>query len=346
MSGPSAEHSAGHDPEHHKAEIPPDSQDEMLVRVISKCERTPPRGFFKHQLKAAKLYADFRIQVFVAALICANFATNIAEKQFDPDRDTYLKLWEVCDYFYNIVFTIELILNMYGYWFVVFWTSAWNWFDVVVVSLGVLDMLEVPLPGELSLLRMMRAFRVFRLFKRVQSLNKIAVSILRSVPGVCNAFLIMIIVMSIYAMLGVQFYRNKGYILDEFDKDPVLINGTFVCTEKFVSSRGNCFGREYFGTYFKAMYSLFQILTGESWSEAIVRLILIEDDGFTSNMGSAFFFPVVLPHERGRAHQRRSCCVTRQDGERRGRGAAGAEGRPGQTAQRRHACPAPLWDRG
>lgn len=262
----------------------------MLLKVITRCERRPPRGFLKYQLHAAKLYADFRIQVFVASLICANFATNIIEKQIDPNREDFMSLWEPVDYFYNIVFLMELILNMYGYWFVVFWTSAWNWFDVVVVSIGVLEMAQVPLPGELSLLRMMRAFRVFRLFKRVKSLNKIAVSILRSVPGVLNAFLIMIIVMSIYAMLGVQFYKDKGYVKDEGGENPLIINGTKICTEKFVTSRGNCFGFEYFGNFCKALYSLFQILTGESWSEAIVRLILIEDDTFLSNMGSAFFF--------------------------------------------------------
>jgi len=291
---PSPENSSGNEAAYNKHakedNISPDSQDAMLERIKAKCQQNPPRGFLSQQLRAAQLYADFRIQVFVAGLICANFGTNIAEKQFDPDREFYLPFWEAADFFYNVVFLLELILNMYGFWFVVFWTSAWNWFDVVVVSLGVLDMLQVPLPGELSLLRMMRAFRVFRLFKRVKSLNKIAVSILRSVPGVLNAFLIMIIVMSIYAMLSVQFYRNKGYIKDVDGETPLVVKGSFVCMEKFLTSRGNCFGREYFGSYSKACYSLFQILTGESWSEAIVRLILIEDDGFVSNMGSAFFF--------------------------------------------------------
>ena len=66
------------------------------------------------------------------------------------------------------------------------------------------------LPGPLSLLRLMRAFRVFRLFKRVKSLNKIIVSLGKAIPGVMNAFLIMLIVMCIYAILGVEFFKYEG----------------------------------------------------------------------------------------------------------------------------------------
>jgi hypothetical protein len=51
---------------------------------------------------------------------------------------------------------------------------------------------------------MLRAFRVFRLFKRIKSLNKIMVSLVRAIPGILNSALIMVLVMCIYAILGVQ----------------------------------------------------------------------------------------------------------------------------------------------
>lgn len=40
-----------------------------------------------------------------------------------------------------------------------------------------------------------------------------------------------------------------------------------------VTARGQCFGTEYFGTFFRSWYSLFQVLTTESWAEAIGRRI-------------------------------------------------------------------------
>merc|ERR1719502_1593303 len=92
-----------------------------------------------------------------------------------------------------------------------FWNNGWNLFDFVVVAIGVIGYIFPPsILGPFALLRMMRAFRVFRLFKRVKSLNKILVSLARAVPGVCNAFLIMLIVMCIYAILGVEFYKFEG----------------------------------------------------------------------------------------------------------------------------------------
>ena len=80
---------------------------------------------------------------------------------------------------FNWCFLIELSLNMYGHWCKPFWKSGWNVFDVIVVTVGLLNMLRLALPGPLRLLRMMRAFRVFRLFKRIKSLNKIIVSLVK-----------------------------------------------------------------------------------------------------------------------------------------------------------------------
>merc|ERR1719502_1479634 len=91
---------------------------------------------------------------------------------------------------------------MYAFWFWTFWKNAWNVFDFFVVSIGLLTTFKVP--------RMMRAFRVFRLFKRIKSLNKIIVSLGKAVPGVVNAFVILFIVMCIYAILAVDFFKGYG----------------------------------------------------------------------------------------------------------------------------------------
>ena len=101
------------------------------------------------------------------------------------------------------MFLVELCINLYCHWFRKFWT-VWNAFDLLVVVVGMLSVARVDLPGPLSLLRMVRAFRVFRLFKRIESLNKIMVSLVHAIPGIINSALIMVLVMCIYAILGVQ----------------------------------------------------------------------------------------------------------------------------------------------
>jgi hypothetical protein len=55
-----------------------------------------------------------------------------------------------------------------------------------------------------------RAFRVFRLFKRVESLRKIVEALEGAIPGVSHACVILLLVMSIYAILGVTFFGEAA----------------------------------------------------------------------------------------------------------------------------------------
>jgi len=169
--------------------------------------------------------------------------------------------FEVFELVFNVLFTVELVINMYAHWFWLFWFSSWNVFDVVVVSIGVITTMKIELPPGFSLLRMVRAFRVFRLFRRVHSLNKIIVSIVHAIPGMMNAFLILAIIMSIYGILAVEFYRSIGVGCLDLRSDVAWLT----------TAREVCWGFEYFGTFLNSLYTFFQVMTGESWSEAVAR---------------------------------------------------------------------------
>lgn len=143
-------------------------------------------GFYNHP---AVVYS-------VAAIIISNFLLNIVEKEVDPMGKPALKpTWDAIDAIFNIIFLIELIMNMYQYAGPKkrFWYSPWNWFDTFIVSVGVMLMIGGDsMPESLKRLKLLRALRVFRLFKRVKSLNKIIVALIASIPGVMNAFIIMV----------------------------------------------------------------------------------------------------------------------------------------------------------
>jgi hypothetical protein len=122
----------------------------------------------------------------------------------------------------------------------------------------------------LDQLKLLRAFRVFRLFKRVQSLNKIIVALIRSIPGVANAFLVMLIFFCIYAILAVELFRDFG-------KDGYYVTYNEVGNRTEISAetpRGLNTGLEYYGTFMRALFTLFQVMTGDSWAEAIARPLL------------------------------------------------------------------------
>eukprot|EP00930_Biecheleria_cincta_P103889 TRINITY_DN95_c0_g1_i1.p1 TRINITY_DN95_c0_g1~~TRINITY_DN95_c0_g1_i1.p1 ORF type:complete len:536 (-),score=147.76 TRINITY_DN95_c0_g1_i1:68-1675(-) len=262
--------------------------------------------FWQYQPQAHRFYSNIKIQMGVAGLISGNFVCNIIEKWIDPKGTEYAVVWKVFETFWNVMFTIELGLNMYASWLCNFWKSGWNVFDFIVVTIGLLTTFEVPLPGPFSMLRMMRAFRVFRLFKRVKSLNKIMVSLAKALPGVGNAFVILLLVMSIYAIIAVDLFREYGsheftVMTEEID----IVNGTKQIVEKevtkfgyinikgesvaFASGRSQKYGYEYFDNFGKSLYTMFQVITGDSWSEVIARPLLM-CNSVVDAFGVAFFF--------------------------------------------------------
>jgi len=161
-----------------------------------------------------------------------------------------------------------------------FWASGWNVFDTIIVVVGVLTMANV-LGPPLHKLKLLRAFRVFRLFKRIQSLNSIIVALLKSIPGVINAFVVMLVFYCIYAILAVELFRDfgEGGVYYTYDSR----TGSNATVEA-LSPRGYVLGIEYYGDFMRALYTLFQVMTGESWSEAVVRPLvfgLYKNNAFT-----------------------------------------------------------------
>lgn len=67
-----------------------------------------------------------------------------------------------------------------------------------------------------------------------------------------------------------------------------------------ITGRGFFYGDEYYGTFTKALFTLFQVLTGESWCEAIARPLLFSWDysgmgpGGSSSIAVIYFVSYVI----------------------------------------------------
>lgn len=237
------------------------SPDEDEAREIKPAADAPM--ILPRQKMVKDFYEGKQCQMTVAGLIVINFTITCIQKEIDPQEAHHEKVWYALNMLFNVLFTIELLVNLYGRWWCLFWSSAWNVFDFTVVTVGIIDMAWTDMPGALRLIRLLRAFRVFRLFNRVESMRKVVESIIKAVPGVMNAFLINFILICIYAVLSVDFFSllyKNCHDKDDFDGPLPMITG-----------RGECWGSDYYGTFFKALYTMFQVLTGESWSEAAAR---------------------------------------------------------------------------
>lgn len=166
-------------------------------------------------------------------------------------------------------------LYRYANWFAPFWSDGWNVFDFIVVVISIISLPQIPvdLPG-ISVLRLLRAFRVFRLFKRLENLRKIISCIERAIPGVANAFGILVLVMSIYAILGVEFFS--------------LITLPGNCDDDESDCKPYRFGVEYYGSFGRAFFTLFQVMTGDSWASVIAWPCV------RNNPWSAFYYILYL----------------------------------------------------
>jgi len=118
-----------------------------------------------------------------------------------------------------------------------FWRSGWNVFDFLVVAVAL-----VPGAGPWAVLRSLRVLRVLRLLTVIPSLRKVVAAFLHSIPGLAGVCAVMCI-----------FFYTAGVL----------------ATRLFAASFP-----EWFGSLPKSLYSLFQVMTLESWSMGIVRPVM------------------------------------------------------------------------
>jgi len=136
-----------------------------------------------------------------------------------------------------VLFSIELLLKFYVYRSR-FFRSGWNLFDLAIVTIA-----WVPASGALTVLRALRILRVLRLISVVPQLRRVVSAIGHSIPGM----------VSVVGVLGLIFYVAS------------------VLATKLFGTYPDPNMQEWFGSIGASAYTLFQIMTLESWSMGVVR---------------------------------------------------------------------------
>jgi len=135
------------------------------------------------------------VQMFLSTAILASFVTIIVETQLQPAKeDTASAVFMILDTVYLVLFTIELAMNMFCYWFKPFWQDGWFRFDFMVVFLSLVQvalesLVTSQMPG-IKQLRVLRTFRIIKAFGRFKELKKIIRAICASVGPVGHATVI------------------------------------------------------------------------------------------------------------------------------------------------------------
>ena len=134
------------------------------------------------------------------------------------------------------IFVIELVLKFYAHR-LAFFKSGWNVFDLLIVGISL-----VPGAQTFSVLRALRILRLLRVISVTPSLRRVVEGFLKALPGMGSVFLLM----------GMIFYI-----------------GAVMATKLFQASFP-----EWFGSLGGSAYTLFQVMTLESWSMGIVRPVM------------------------------------------------------------------------
>lgn len=134
------------------------------------------------------------------------------------------------------IFVLEIVLKLIVYR-LRFFRDAWNIFDFLVVGVTLM-----PAGEGVSVLRSLRILRVLRLISVVPSLRKVVHALLRAIPGMG----------SVVALLSLVFYV-----------------AAVMATKLFGASF-----QDWFGSIGASFYTLFQVMTLESWSMGIVRPVM------------------------------------------------------------------------
>jgi voltage-gated sodium channel len=134
------------------------------------------------------------------------------------------------------IFVAELLAKLIVYR-ARFFRDGWNIFDFLIVAVSLM-----PATQGFSAIRALRILRVLRLISTVPSLRRVVEGFITARPGMASVFMLMALIFYIGAVIATKLFA-----------------------ENFP---------QWFGTLGQSAYSLFQIMTLESWSMGIVRPVM------------------------------------------------------------------------
>ncbi|EDV27941.1 uncharacterized protein TRIADDRAFT_53006 [Trichoplax adhaerens] len=187
----------------------------------------------------------------VILLVFLNAVTIASEHSGEP---LWLKDFrEATNIVFVALFTLELILKLYGLGAVFYFSSTFNCFDFAVVIASIAELIVRSVGGPklgISVFRCIRLLRIFEITKHWKSLSNLVASLISSLRSILSLLFLIGLCIMVFALLGMQ-----------------LFGGRFNFAEGVPRSNFNDFGH--------AVLSVFQVLSGEDWNEVMYNDTLL-----------------------------------------------------------------------
>lgn len=175
------------------------------------------------------------VQHAIVVLIILNAALLGLETSQDV-MQAYGSELVLLDHFILGIFILELVLLIIARG-ADFFKDPWSMFDFVVIAIAV-----VPATESLSVLRALRVLRVLRLINKVESMRKVVGGLLSCLPSLASVVSLILIIFYVSAVIATNLF-------------------------------GQAFP-ELFGGMGNTAFTLFQVMTLESWSDGIARPVM------------------------------------------------------------------------
>ena len=187
------------------------------------------------RIRLGQWIASQRIESILIVLILVN-AVILGLETFSSIMQSYGALLHTIDRIILAVFVVEIVLRIVAHGWR-FFRDPWSLFDFSVIAIAL-----IPASGPLAVLRTLRVLRVLRILTLMPSMRAVVSGLVGAIPGLSSVVMLMALI----------FYVSA-----------VIATGLF--SEQFP---------EWFGTLGESAYTLFQVMTLESWSMGIARPVL------------------------------------------------------------------------
>ena len=194
--------------------------------------------------------ANPRVQQFVLALIIVNAALMGLETSAGVMAQAGHWILAL-DRVILGVFVVEILLRIYAHRSA-FFRDPWSVFDFTVVAIAL-----IPASGPLAVLRALRVLRVLRVLTIVPSMRRVVGALLSALPGLGSIAMVLLLVFYVFGVIATHLF-------------------------------GQAFP-DWFGHLGRSLYTLFQVMTLESWSMGIARPVMEE-----SPFAWVFFITFIL----------------------------------------------------
>ncbi len=199
-----------------------------------------------------KIISSTGFNMLILSLIVLNgLFIGIQTYDWAPDWIHFLQLLILS------IFFVEVMLRWWGRNSTQeYLADGWNYFDVIILVLGVVpEVADIIITskgeGQSSIWATLRVLRIIQLTRSIRAIDdmRVLVSVLvKSIRSLSYIAVLFLLIMYIYAIIGVTLFKNPEYINSEH----LRLTGS---------------NPDPYGDIGEAFFTLFRILTGEDWTD-------------------------------------------------------------------------------